>query len=298
MSICCFDIGGTSIKYGVVNTEGKILERGNFPTPTENCKKTVPDKLIEYSNKLKKDHEIDSIGISTAGYVDNAKGIVTFCLNLPGYSGCKIANLVKSGTGIKVHVENDANAAALGEMWVGAGKNYESFACITIGTGIGGAIILNRKLYVGSHGLAGEMGAIRVASIGKGLGAQSIYDNCASTRGLIQNYKEITGKVINGLDLMELVRVNDAHALKAYNEFLNNLITGIINVVSILDTEAIVIGGGISAQGDFLFNKLNTIFKNNVLSVYKVVDIVKAELENDAGLLGACYIAKNNDYIL
>jgi glucokinase len=298
MSICCFDIGGTSIKYGVVNTEGVILKQGNFPTPRENCKKTVPQKLIEYSNELKKEHEIESIGISTAGYVDNVNGIVTFNLNLPDYSGCRIAELVKKGTGIKTHVENDANAAALGEMWLGAGKKYKSFACITIGTGIGGAIILNRKLYVGSHGFAGEMGDIRVASIGKGLGVQAAIDNCASTRGLLENYRKITGNKINGIELMELVKNDGPDALKAYNEFLDNLITGIINVVDILDTEAVVIGGGISAQGDFFFNKLNKVFKNNVLPVYKIVNIVKAELENDAGLLGACYIAKNNDYFL
>ena len=298
MSICCFDIGGTSIKYGVVNTEGVILKKGNFPTPTKNCKKTVPEKLIEYTNELTKDHEIESVGVSTAGYVDNVKGVVTFNLNLPDYSGCKIAELVKKGTGVKAHVENDANAAALGEMWIGAGKKYKSFACITIGTGIGGAIILNRKLYVGSHGFAGEMGDIRVASIGKGLGTQAAIDNCASTRGLLANYKKISGNTVNGIELMELVKNNGPHAKKAYNEFLDNLITGIINVVDILDTEAVVIGGGISAQGAFFFNKLNKIFKENVLPVYKVVNIVKAELENDAGLLGACYIAKNNDYFL
>jgi glucokinase len=298
MSICCYDIGGTSIKYGIVNTEGIILKKGNFPTPGENCKKTVPQKLVENTNELSKEFEIESIGVSTAGYVDNASGVITFNLNLPDYSGCRLAELVKKGTGIKTHVENDANAAALGEMWLGAGRKYKSFACITVGTGIGGAVVLNRKLYVGSHGYAGEMGDIRVASIGKGLGVQAAIDNCASTRGLLENFEKISGKKINGIELMELVKNNGPNAIKAYNKFLNNLVTGIINVVSILDTEAVIIGGGISAQGDFFFNKLNRVFKNNALPVYSIVKIVKAELENDAGLLGACYIAKNNDYIL
>ena len=279
MSICCFDIGGTSIKYGVVNTEGVILKQGNFPTPTENCAKTVPNELIKYSNELKKDFEVESIGISTAGYVDNIKGIVTFCLNLPGYSGCRIAELVKKGTGIKTHVENDANAAALGEMWIGAGRKYDNFACVTIGTGIGGAVILNRKLFVGSHGYAGEMGNIRVASISKSIGDMATIDSCASTRGLLNNYEKISGNKTTGIELMELVKNKNPDALKAYNEFLDNLVTGIINVVNILDTEAIIIGGGISAQGDFLFNKLNKIFKNNVLPVYTSHNIVKAELE-------------------
>ena len=298
MSICCFDIGGTSIKYGVVNTEGKILKQGNFPTPRENCKVTVPQKLVEYVNELKKKFEIESIGISTAGYVDNKKGTITFNLNLPDYTGCKIADLVKKGTGIRTHVENDANAAALGEMWLGAGKNYDSFACITIGTGIGGAIIINRKLFVGSHGLAGEMGDIRVASIGSGLGTQAVIDNCASTRGLLESYQRSSGKTVNGIELMKLVKQNDSEANKVYDEFLNNLITGIINVVDILDPEAIIIGGGISAQGDFFFNRLNKMLEKNVLPVYKMIKIVKAKLENDAGLLGACYIAKTSEYFL
>ena len=298
MSICCFDIGGTSIKYGIVNTEGVIIKKGNFATPTKNCKKTVPEKLIEYSNELKKVYEIESIGISTAGYVDNVNGVVTFNLNLPGYSGCEIAKIIKKGTSIKTHVENDANAAALGEMWLGAGRTNKSFACITIGTGIGGAIILNRKLYVGSHGYAGEMGDIRISSIGKGLGIQAALDNCASTRALLENYRKITGNKLNGIELMKLVKNQDPDAVKAYNDFLGNLATGIINVVNVLDTEAVIVGGGISEQGEFFFSKLKKMFKDNILPVYKSVNIVKAELENDAGLLGACYIATNNDYIL
>ena len=295
MNICCYDIGGTSIKYGIVNSEGIFLKNGSFPTPKKNCDKIVPEKLIEYSNELKKDYEIESIGVSTAGYVDN--GVIGLNLNLPGYSGCRLAELVKKGTGIETHVENDANAAALGEMWFGAGKKYKGFACLTIGTGVGGAVILNRKLYVGSHGLAGEMGDIRLASIGKGLGVQAAMDNCASMRGLLKNYKKRSGNKINGIELMDLVKNNDSNAIKVYNEFLDNLITGIINVAVILDTEAVIIGGGISAQGGLFFQELKKRFKENTLPVYKVIDIVKAELENKAGLFGACYIAKNNDYI-
>ncbi|HJO95856.1 MAG TPA: ROK family protein [Victivallales bacterium] len=296
MNICCFDIGGTSIKYGIVSNDGMILEKGNFLTPSSNCKKTIPEKLIEYTNEFKKEYKIKLIGISTAGYVDCEKGMVTYSLFIPGYNGCKIVELVEKGTGIETLVENDANAAALGEMWVGAGKNHKNIACITIGTGIGGAIILNRKLYAGSHGFAGEMGEIRVSSVEKNIGTKATLHKCASTRGLLDNYKKLTGNNISGIELMKLVKNDDSSAVKTFNEFLNNLATGIITVAAILDTEAIVVGGGMSAQGDYVFKKLNKIFRDNVLPVYRDVNIVKAELENDAGLLGACYIALNKDY--
>lgn len=298
MNICCFDIGGTSIKYGIVSSVGRIIIKDKFPTPKKNCKVTIPQKLIECTNDLKKDYEIKSIGISTAGYVDCIKGVVTYSLFLSGYSGCKIVELVEKGTGIKAHVENDGNASALGEMWIGAGKKHNNFACITIGTGIGGALILNRKLHVGYRGFAGEIGEIRTALIRKRHGTNTTLNNSASTRGLLKNYKKKTGKEITGIELMELVKSKDSNAVKAFDEFIDNLVTGIINVVAILDTEAIVIGGGISAQGNFVIKKLNKLFKDNVLPAYKTVNIIKAKYENDAGLLGACYISQNNNYIL
>ena len=297
MSVCCFDIGGTFIKYGVSTIEGKLLEHGKFATPKENCKINIPTKLSEYVNKAKLKYEIEVVGISTVGQVDALNGVITFANpNIVGYTGCEIVHLIESATGIKTYVENDANCAALGEMWVGAGKMFNNIVCFTLGTGVGGAVIINRKLHTGSHGCAGEMGNIRVAPP-RGTPLGGSLDNCASTRALIESYEKWTGEEITGEKLLALVKKGDNNAVKMYDKFLKYLVTGIINAVDVIDPDVVIVGGGISAQGDFLFNPVNQMFKERTLASYRTIDIVKAELENDAGLLGACYIAINKEYM-
>lgn len=189
----CFDIGGTFIKYGIVREDGVILTNGKFKTPNSNCCINIPKILIEYINKIRKSYSIESVGISTAGQVDSIKGEIIYATdNLPNYTGTKLSKIIENETGLKCSVENDVNAAALGEMWKGAGVNKKNFVCITLGTGIGGALIIGGRLYRGTSGIAGEIGHIIINEGGEKCtcGGRGCFERYASTSTLVRNYKK------------------------------------------------------------------------------------------------------------
>ncbi len=300
MNILSFDIGGTSIKYGVVDRNGTIVHKDSVKTPDADCKNAIPALIINIFQKLPKDHKIGAIGISTAGLIDSEKGIVTLSANLPGYTGCKLKDKIEPKTGVKVFVENDANCAALGEMWKGAGQNSKFIVFLTLGTGVGGACILNEKLYKGFHGFAGEFARLAGNSsiLEKKERTDFLFDKTASTSSLVSRYQKLKGETINGLELMNKVKYKEETALKIYDDFIDSLCGGLDTVVSLFDPEVIVVGGGISAQGDFFFSHLNKVFQQYIPKGYEDVLIKKAILENDAGIYGAAYICHHKDYVV
>lgn len=297
----CFDVGGTFIKYAVINDAGDIIFKGKFATPDSNCKETIPDAISQRVMELKERFEIYRVGISTAGQVDSEKGEIVFATdNLPGYTGAKLSWDIERKTGIKTFIENDVNAAALGEMWKGAAKNRDTFVCITLGTGIGGAIVIGGKLYKGVSGSAGEVGHMIINENGEKCtcGGIGCYERYASTSALVRKYiyesmKEGTKEDnIDGEKIMDRVHNGEKLAMRVYDEFLEHVVAGIVNVTHLLDPGLIVIGGGISAQGKPFFDEINSRFRRRAMKSYSShTEIVPAALENDAGILGACYIA-------
>ena len=301
-NVVCFDVGGTFIKYAVINSFGEILCKGKFPTPEHNCKITIPEKMIEIIEELKKEYELHSVGICTAGLVDSKNGVVITANNFPEYSGARLAEAVKQGTGLNTFVENDVNAAALGEMWKGAAKGSDSFVCIALGTGVGGAIVIDGKVVKGISGAAGEVGHIIVNEKGEqcGCGTIGCYERYASTSAFIRSYINscrgqrliIDEDEIDGETIMKLVNGGDKLATEVYNQFLDHVVTGIVSLTHLLDPGLIVVGGGISAQGEVFFKELNNRFKKRAIKDYADhTNIVQAQLKNDAGIYGACYIA-------
>lgn len=303
-NVICFDIGGTSIKYAVINSKGEILVKDKFPTPKKNCRETIPSKIVEIINNKSKDFIISSVGISTAGIIDSENGIVVRADNFQGYSGTPLREKLNLETGLDIFVENDVNAAALGEMWMGAARGHENFVCITLGTGVGGALVINGKLVRGVYGGAGEIGHIILNENGEACacGLNGCYERYASTSSLIRSYikksKEsgIEIEYISGEEIMERDESGELLASEVLEEFMNHLISGIVSITHLLDTGLIVIGGGISAQGEKYFNKLNKKFSEKAMKFYvDHTSIVQAKLENDAGLYGACYSALNSN---
>jgi glucokinase len=299
-NVVCFDVGGTTIKYAVINSNGEILFKSKFSTPKENCRNTIPENMIMKINELRNNYEIFSVGICTAGFVDSKNGIVTYASNFKDYDGTKFSEIIKESTGLNTFVENDVNAAALGEMWKGAAKGHENFVCIALGTGIGGAIVIDGKVVKGVRGAAGEIGHIIINEGGKacGCGRTGCYERYASTSGFIEEYTKRaleTGLEVQGIDgeeIMKRVHNGEILAKVVFDEFLDHVATGIVNVTHLLDPGLIVVGGGISAQGEEFFQKLNQKFKNKVIKNYaEYTSIVQAQLKNDAGILGACFIA-------
>lgn len=297
----CFDIGGTFIKYGIVSESGDVLYKSKFPTPKSNCRVNVPFKLCRVINELKTDYSFDRIGISTAGQVDSDEGKIIFASdNLPDYTGLELSKVLKQSTGLDCYVENDVNAAALGELW--KSKTNKTFLFLTLGTGIGGALIINGKLFKGAGGSAGEAGHIVIIENGKDCtcGGKGCYEKYASVTAFVKNYCAKAGcdeNSINGEILMQKVSMNDTIAVEAYNEFLDHIVTGLVSVVTFMDPGLVLIGGGISAQGNGFIDQINSRFLKRVMPSYaKYTKICAASLMNDSGLIGACYAAYNRDY--
>ncbi|MED7789206.1 ROK family protein [Francisella sp. 19X1-34] len=289
MNTLCFDIGGTYIKYGVFNGSEKLIDSGKFPTPKNSCKDTIPNKIIDYTREILNSYNLEKIGISTAGQVDAKIGKIIYANdNLPDYTNCNLAEKIQSQIGVETYVENDAYCAALGEMYQGAAINSKSFICLTLGTGVGGAFILNQKLYKGSNNSAAIAGYLSVNN--------SYFDKTVSTKGILDHYKILTGREVDGIKLFQKIRNLEKEAVIVYENFINNMVLALLNITYMFDPELIVIGGGISSQGQVLFDDINVAFQEKVLPVHNKLRIVKAHLENTAGLIGAYYITKNRNY--
>lgn len=299
-NIACFDIGGTFIKFGVVNEEGEILIKGKFSTPKSNNNIEIPKLLIQKVVDLKENFILSAVGISTAGQVDSENGIIVYCSeNISGYTGTNLREKINEATRLDCFVENDVNAVALGEYWKGSGRGNDTFVCVALGTGIGSAIVINGKLYKGVNGGAGELGHTIINEGGEkcGCGMSGCYERYASTSAFVRKYKSLIleknldTQNIDGIEIMNRVHNNEKLAIQAYNEFIDHIVTGLINITHILDPGLIIIGGGISAEGREFFDEINKRFQRLVIPSYaEHTKIIEALLKNDAGILGACYI--------
>lgn len=296
--IACFDVGGTFIKYATIDEAGNILYKSKKATPRSNCRVKIPELIAELVEEMSKDYSLNAIGICTAGNVDPNNGEIIFASdNIPEYTGAKLSEYLIKRTGLPCKVENDVNAAAIGESWIGAGRNVSSFICITLGTGIGGAIINDNKLINGSFNGAGEIGHMVISEDGIpcGCGGRGCYEQYASANALVAAYEAEAGidkGTADGRIVFEKIRTKDEAALKVYEGFIKHVVTGLINITHLLDPGLIVIGGGISESGDDFFEALNKDLKKRLIPAYQNhTSIVKASLGNDAGLIGACKIA-------
>ena len=292
MYYICIDIGGTSIKYGVLSDEGEIFIDGTVSTKVtekenfilSDVKKLVRNILDEYRN-----YEIKGICVSTAGVVNPEKGEIAYAgPTIPKYTGTKIKEELEKEFSISCEVENDVNCAGLGEYWKGAGKGSKSMVCLTIGTGIGGSVILDGKLLNGIGYTAGEIGYMDVNG--------SYIQNIASSKYLVEKVqkekveKEGITDAITGVDIFELAKKGDEICIAGINEIISNLAVGVRNIIYLLNPEVIVIGGGITAQKEYLEEKIRNEVNDGMISdMFRKTRIELAQQGNQAGLLGALY---------
>lgn len=284
------DIGGTSIKYGIVDEVGNVIFRNELPTEAHYGVEALLDKLKSIiKNLLKTYGEIQGIGISTAGVVDKKFGSIIYASsNLPGYTGTKLKEIMEETFNIRTIVNNDVNAAALAEAWVGAGKQAENLFCMTIGTGIGGAVIINKKLYTGTNFGAGEIGYLH-----RNKGEDIYYEKKASTSAILNKVKrelEENEIDLNGKLFFEKERAGEKEYSLAMSLWIEEICKGIADIVYILDPGIIIIGGGVSAQGDYLLYKIREELGNFLYQPFlDKTQIVMAKCGNDAGLIGSVY---------
>ncbi|KAB7704251.1 ROK family protein [Bacillus aerolatus] len=291
MQLGVIDIGGTSIKYGVVNRNGTLMNHDSISTDAFKGGKALVEKVFMICDKLMEQYKIEGIAISSAGQIDHRNGIVVFATDtIPGYTGTPIADLVASHTGLPAAVENDVNCTALGDYWQGAAKGISDFLCVTIGTGIGGALFLNGKLYTGAHFSAGEIGHICLYPNGKPCtcGNKGCYEKYASSSALAELVETEFGTTLDLKEFFTKVKQGEAEAVTIFEHWVDDLTTGLQSLVHIFNPELIVIGGGISAQGDFLLDAIkSSLYKKIMPNHRKSLEVKLAQQDNKANLIGA-----------
>lgn len=282
------DLGGTAIKLGRFDKAGNCLQSLNVLTPQPATPEAVIDAMVEAIASLKEDNPIVAIGIGTPGPADATGRIAKVAINLSGWHDVPLAAKIEAQTRIPTLLANDANCAGLGEAWLGAGRNYRNFILLTLGTGVGGAIILDNELFVGHKGSAGELGLITLNPDGPpcNSGNNGSLEQYCSIRGIIRT----TGK--DPATLGQLAASGDAEALAFWQEYGRTLAAGIASLIYVLTPEAIAIGGGVSASADFFFPALQAEIERRVLpSSREGLQLLKAQLGNNAGMVGAAKLA-------
>ena len=303
----CFgvDIGGTTVKLGVFDENGNLHEKWEIPTrKEEEGKYIIPDICKSMDEYIIKEgisiDDVKGIGIGVPGPVTK-EGVVLNCINL-GWGVFNVEEAFKEAFhNIPAKAGNDATVAALGEYWKGGGKGYSDMLMITLGTGVGGGVILDGKILAGVNGAAGEIGHMPVAP------GNSDYCNCgkndclelvASATGIVREAKKLINNTdtpsslrnmenITAKDVIDAAKEDDELALKVMNVMGEALASAIAGVASVINMEAVVIGGGVSKAGDFLLKFIEEKFKKVVFTPCSNVKFLMAELGNDGGIYGA-----------
>lgn len=293
MSVIAIDIGGTEIKYGLVSLRGEVIFSSSLLTEASKGVEQLLEKIFKIVEELKNE-KVLGIAVSATGQIDGTIGKVVGGTNLiPGWIGTNLVEILEERYKIPAVLENDVNCAALGEMWMGAAKGKENFLCLTIGTGIGGGIVLNGELLRGENSVAAEFGHIQIVKNGIQCGCRNrgCYQSYASTTALLRLAKEKTGKKLNGKEIFDEVHKNSMEYKEIVDEWADYFTDGLATLVYIFNPSLIVIGGGVSKQGEFLKNIFEKSLEKKVMKNYlDILEIKMAERGNDAGMLGATYL--------
>lgn len=300
------DIGGMSVKVGVVDESGKIAKKGRVVTDIAGG----PSKIIDDTGKLiqsmvnVKDRNFLGIGIGCPGAINSSTGTVDRAYNLE-WENVPLAELLSHYVNKPIKVSNDANVAALGEAMFGVGRLYSDMIFLTLGTGVGGGIIINDKLYEGNEGKGAELGHMVICTDGEQCtcGRKGCLEAYCSATALIRETKKAMEKDknslmweysktlddVNGKTAFECSKSGDKSAVEVVNYFVKYLGEGMLNFANIFRPRAIILGGGVCAQGDYLIDKLKSYCKSRDYGFHGTprFDILTAQLGNDAGIIGA-----------
>ena len=293
MTILAIDIGGTAIKVGKISTSGILISFQEYENDGTKGGPVLIERLCEIIDGQK---EYSAIGVSTAGQVDSKLGTIIFANdNIPNYTGTQLKKILEERYKVPVAVENDVNAAALGERYFGAGRSYQNFICLTYGTGIGGAIIINSNVYKGLNGVAGEFGHILVHPNGFTCkcGKAGCYESYASTTALLKRAKEVDISFYNGKIVFQHYEEGYLPIQEIVHDWINEVAIGITSLVHIFNPPAIIIGGGIMEQRK-LVDKIEKQVQSMIMSSFAEVKILQAALGNKAGLFGAASLHLSN----
>ncbi len=292
------DIGGTFIKAAIVETNGKIVISSKTPTPKNG--REVPEKVVEIAKDLLNKASlttdgVKSIGMGAPGVCDARNGRIVNCPNIPECRNIDICRHVEAGLGIPAYVDNDANCAALGEYML-LGRDKGDMVFVTLGTGVGGGIILGGRLLRGINNAAGEIGHIVIVKDGEqcNCGRRGCWERYAAVSALVRQGKaanlpgEVTGKTI-----FREMKKGNAQAREVVDKWLGYVAEGICDMVNIFQPDSVVIGGGISREGDLILDKVKKYVDENTFSGAddsRATRVMISKLFNDAGVVGASFL--------
>ena len=308
------DVGGTTFKAGVVTEDGRIVHKDAMPTGIERpyqeiiadmaalCKKVAADAGIEMS-------EIKSIGVGVPGLFDNKTGMIPFCTNL-GWHDIPFVAEMKKHLDTPVYGDNDATVAGLAESVAGVSAGIRDSVFLTLGTGVGGGIIIDGKPYSGAHGCGSEIGHMMIKMGGElcTCGNYGCFERYASATAIIREARKAVAEhpessmlaacggdpeKLNAKIVIDAAKAGDEAAKAVFGGYVQALAVGIINIINMLDPEVIVLGGGVSAAGEFLLNAVREAVKPMVFfKTMPYARIELAQLGNDAGIIGAAMLGK------
>lgn len=306
------DVGGTKVLGGVVNEHGTVLAHARRDTPRQGGS-ALTQAIADVALELMKDFDVETVGISAAGFVSSDRKTMLATPNIAGWNGVNLDKELGNLIGLPLVIENDANAAAWGEARFGAGVNEHHLMMLTIGTGIGGGVVVNGQLYRGAFGIAAEFGHMRVVPDGHlcGCGARGCFEQYASGNALLRHAREAinaspevarnllalgdgTVAGLTGKHITDAARQGDAVALAAFNTTAQWLGAGIASLSVVLDPACVVIGGGVIDAGEILLAPTREAVERNMPFAGKHPSprIIAAELGNEAGLVGAADLAR------
>ena len=279
--VAVFDVGGTEVKYGLFDpADNTLVFKQSFPTCAENGAPFIYNNIIDKINELKQNYDLMGVGISSAGVIDSTTGVVLNATKtIPNFIGFKIIETVSSATGLKVTVENDVNCFALAE--IANRPNVKDFVLITLGTGIGGAIVVNRHIYRGFSFASGEVGRMYVGD--------ATWEESSSVKALVSLAQAQELPINNGIELFKLYDEGNQEAIELINHWFYRVAKGISNLIYLFNPEILAIGGAISNRPT-LVKELMPFLKETCDATYlKNTKIVHATLQSDGGLYGAYY---------
>ena len=301
------DLGGTTAKIGLFTTSGALLEKWEVATDTSNAGEHILENLAaailgKMNEQGIQPEQVEGVGIGVPGPVLDSGIVPIVCANLGGWGERNVsAQLSGLLNGLKVLVGNDANVAALGEIWMGAAKGAKNAVMVTLGTGVGGGVVVNGKVIDGVHGAGGEIGHITVnrhETATCGCGKHGCLEQYSSATGVVRCMKKLldenpdTPCVLRGTefaakDVFDAARNGDALAAREVDEMSDTLGMALANIASTVDPEAFLVGGGVARAGDVLFAPLNKHFQEYAFKSCRETPIKQASLGNDAGIYGA-----------
>ena len=305
------DLGGTFVKCGIVSEEGELLIKDKMPTQRGRSFAEIAGDMARLAGALaeKAGVSLSGAGVGSPGVVDSKNGAIVYSCNL-NWRNAALAEEMESVLGVPVCVTNDANAAALGEQFIGAGKGFRNVVFVTLGTGVGGGIVIDGKLFEGFRSAGAEIGhtVIRMNGERCGCGRKGCFEAYASATALIRQTRRAMEKhpesemwklcggdpeKVDGRTSFDGMRAGDRTAKTVLKNYIGYLSEGVTNLCNEFRPEAVLLGGGISAEGDTLVKPLSELVDRKVYggTDYAPVKILKASLGNDAGMFGAARFA-------